>query len=510
MVSAAIVLVVWAVGQRFVGGVAQQGHVTVDHAAALEHATGRRMRSQTKAASQVLGERHSQGVPNRGGPRRAGREALLRRASVDPSGATAAVDPSGATVPMCSPPSACPATPFPQGSDVAGTSCSPPSACPITPAPGQNAALAQTPPPLALATPGATATTPLPVAATTQAAVAATTAPAPLADAAAAAAATPLVNATPAQAAPADVASLAVTDYLSVPIFLFVGAASIAFLSTQPQEKQDAAKQMVLEGFARKPWTWMARSLGLFLMIKFAVCSLPFTGFLLGGCLWSSVAGLASVMSLALACLPHWLDLLGIPSLGPPGSVSYYLSMSSQVIASAACSGIALSILFGDEGCSAMFFQLYIVLLADAGLFYMACWSGEGSLSDSERDETHRGSVAGATEEAVASSEGAAGGPTEATAGEAVEARRDGAVSGRTGSPAPSLPASEGTGGTTEEVARVKHEGGSEGPAETTATATPGATGGTTEEAVPGKRPARGRTGGTTRLQPAADKSDSD
>jgi len=109
-------------------------------------------------------------------------------------------------------------------------------------------------------------------------------------------------------------------------------------------------------------------------MVKLLWISLPKVGFLLDGCLYSSVNGLTAAGTLAVESIAPVTDLMDVPApvpgLGPRSSAA--------LLGTASLSGIGLSILFGDVACKRRFFWLSLAQLGDSLLFLWAWWRGEG------------------------------------------------------------------------------------------------------------------------------------
>mmetsp|Transcript_129317 Transcript_129317/g.360168 ORF Transcript_129317/g.360168 Transcript_129317/m.360168 type:complete len:355 (+) Transcript_129317:200-1264(+) len=128
------------------------------------------------------------------------------------------------------------------------------------------------------------------------------------------------------------------------------------------------------EKVTEKPVSWIARTVGLLLMCKLLVVSLPKVGFLFNGCFWSSVGGLSAVAALAAACIPPFFELLDHPA--PLAATGPHIS--AGLLVSSGASGVSLAIWFGEAVCAHIFFWLSFVLCIDGLLFGWAWWRGEG------------------------------------------------------------------------------------------------------------------------------------
>lgn len=124
----------------------------------------------------------------------------------------------------------------------------------------------------------------------------------------------------------------------------------------------------------QKPVSWTARTCGLMLMWKFLIISLPWVGFLLNGCFWSSIGGLTTAITLGVICLPPYFELLDIRASLPATG----LRVSACLIGSAGGSGVSCAFFIGDQMCAGTFLWLSVLLCVDCLLFGWAWWQGEG------------------------------------------------------------------------------------------------------------------------------------
>lgn len=134
-----------------------------------------------------------------------------------------------------------------------------------------------------------------------------------------------------------------------------------------PSEKQEAVK--------KAPVTWTARFLAVPLLARFAWLSLPWSGYLFGGCMYSAINGLVATMGLTTSCLVPWLEALGVPV---PIAGGGGLRASCAGLGSAAGTGLGLAFSTGDSSCASSFLYLNIGLGVVAALLGLAWLKGEG------------------------------------------------------------------------------------------------------------------------------------
>jgi len=130
------------------------------------------------------------------------------------------------------------------------------------------------------------------------------------------------------------------------------------------------------EKLQKEPFSWSARALGLIIAWNLLLMSLPKVGYMLAGCLWSSVSGLSTVLTLGAACVRPVCGFLEIPSvfghLGCWKTATFLLSTGG--------SGIAFAVFFGDPVCAGTFVKLFILCCIDGGIFGWAWFKREDSM----------------------------------------------------------------------------------------------------------------------------------
>jgi len=121
------------------------------------------------------------------------------------------------------------------------------------------------------------------------------------------------------------------------------------------------------------PFGWSARALGLVIAWNLLLMSLPKVGYMLAGCLWSSITGLTTVLTLAAACFTPVCDFLEIQS--PFGKVGCY--KTAIFLVSTGGSGMSFALLFGDAVCAGTFVKLFILCCVDGAVFGWAYYKEE-------------------------------------------------------------------------------------------------------------------------------------
>jgi hypothetical protein len=190
--------------------------------------------------------------------------------------------------------------------------------------------------------------------------------PVPVAAAPAAVTAAPVAAAAPAGVDPAAEEEGFFQSHVYLLIASGVAGIGAAFALMVPQEKRQEA--------LKKPFSLAAYTLGSVLFFQFLVMSLPFVGFLFGGCMWNSCHGFFASFALAGACLAPGLKLFDVPV--PFSDVG--LRTGAYTIAAAGGGGIGLATVYGDATCAWTFMGLNIALVVDALLLGMAWYQGEG------------------------------------------------------------------------------------------------------------------------------------
>jgi len=125
-------------------------------------------------------------------------------------------------------------------------------------------------------------------------------------------------------------------------LLISVGLAAAFYLLLPPEKRKL---------FVGKPFSWAARVLALPVLVRVSFISLPLTGFLLDGCLWSAINGISIAIALGPVVLPPWLELAGVHVAFPtPG-----LRFAAVTLGSSSISGICLVFTVGDPSCSWLF-----------------------------------------------------------------------------------------------------------------------------------------------------------